>query len=70
MSTTGNRRLDAMLKVLIDSKLGGGAVVLDCYMGRCIREDVCHTITTRTATDSNTWVAEIYEEDSTSEHDA
>lgn len=24
MSTTGNRRLDAMLKALIDSKLGGG----------------------------------------------
>lgn len=61
MATTGNKRLDEMLKVLIHSKLGGKCV-LDCYMGRCIREDVCHTITTRTATDSNTWVAEIYEQ--------
>lgn len=25
MSTTGNKRLDAMLKALIDSKIGGGA---------------------------------------------
>lgn len=62
MVTTGNSRLDDMLKVLIG---GGydGRVVLDCYMGRCIRENVCHTITTRTATDNNTWVCEIYEEE-------
>ena len=64
MATTGNRRLDDMLELLIRGGYNG-RVVLDCYMGRCIREDVCHTMTTRTATDSNTWVAEIYEEDNT-----
>ena len=57
-----------MIKALIYSRIGVGRVVLDCYMGRCIREDVCHTITTRIATDNNTWVAEIYEEDSTDKH--
>lgn len=60
MATTGNKRLDAMIGVLVGGKYEG-RVVHDCYMGRCIREDVCHTITTRTATDSNTWVCEIYE---------
>lgn len=33
MATTGNRRLDAMLKVLIDSKLGGGCRCLGLLYG-------------------------------------
>lgn len=41
--------------------LGGGCYLLDCYMGRQIRTEYSHTITTRTATDSNTFVMEIYE---------
>ena len=61
MNTTGNKRLDAMLALVVETGRGG-QFVLDCYMGRCIREDVCHTITTRTATDSNTWVCEVYED--------
>lgn len=63
MATTGNKRLDAMIGVLVAGDYGS-RVVLDCYMGRCIREDICHTITTRTATDANTWVCEIYEDNS------
>lgn len=38
-----------------------GKYLLDCYMGRCIREDVSHTITARTATDNNTWVMIVSE---------
>ena len=36
--------------------------MLDCYMGRTIRENYSHAITTRTATDNNTFVMEVYED--------
>ena len=66
--TTGNKRFDIMIVELINSGKEGRAV-LDCYMGRCIREEICHTITTRTTIDNNTWVAEIYETDRTDKRD-
>ena len=56
-----NKRLEYMLGVFAKSGLGVGIYLLDCYMGRCIREDVSHTITTRTAEDSNTFVMEVEE---------
>lgn len=43
--------------------IGGGLYLLDCYMGRTIRQDYSHAITTRTATDSNTFVMIVYEEE-------
>lgn len=62
--TTGNKRLDLMMKQVIESQLGGGKYLLDCYMGKTVRTEYSHTITTRTATDSNTFVLEIYDEPS------
>ncbi len=56
-----NKRLEYMLGVFSRSGLGMGRYLLDCYMGRCIRSDVSHTITTRTAEDSNTFVMEVEE---------
>lgn len=50
-----------MLGVFAKSGLGKGRYLLDCYMGRMIRQDVSHTITTRTAEDSNTFVMEVDE---------
>lgn len=50
-----------MLAKAVSQGLGGGRYILDCYMGRCIRKDYSHAITTRTATDANTFVLEIYE---------
>lgn len=55
-----NIRLEKMLEVATKSDLESGLYILDCYMGRTIRKDYCHAITTRTATDSNTFVMEIY----------
>ena len=59
-----NKRLGDMMVKAVSMDLKGGLYLLDCFMGRCIREDVSHTITTRTAEDKNTWVLEIDEEDS------
>ena len=57
-----NKRLEWMLgEVLPKSGLGQGRYLLDLYMGRTIRSDVSHTITTRTAEDNNTYVMEIWE---------
>ena len=56
-----NIRLEAMLRDAAGSGLGGGVYLLDCYMGRQIRTEYSHAITTRTATDSNTFVMEVYE---------
>lgn len=57
-----NKRLDAMLAKAIIGMPPPGKYLLDCYMGRCIRENISHTITARTATDSNTWVLIVSEE--------
>ena len=56
-----NKRLEHMLHVFAESGLGEGRDLLDCYMGRMIRSEVSHTITTRTAEDSNTFVMEVEE---------
>ena len=56
-----NKRLEEMLSRVVGMGLAGGYYLLDCYMGRCVREDFSHTITTRTATDNNTFVMVIYE---------
>lgn len=58
-----NKRLEMMLKMAVESHIGGGLYLLDCYMGRTIRQDYSHAITTRTATDNNTFVMIVYEED-------
>lgn len=51
-----NKRLEDMLRIAVMSDIRGGQYLLDCYMGRCIRKDFSHAITTRTATDNNTFV--------------
>ena len=56
-----NKRLEFMVEKAIRSGLGGGIYLLDCYMGKQIRTEFSHTITTRTAQDNNTFVMEIYE---------
>lgn len=60
--STGIARLDPILKMAYDSGKVG-IFLLDCFMGRCIRTEYSHAITTRTATDDNTFVLEIYEAD-------
>ena len=50
-----------MLRKAVKAHIGGGKYLLDCYMGRTIRTEYSHTITARTATDSNTFVLEITE---------
>lgn len=59
---TINKRLGQMLAVAVSSPPPPGLYILDCYMGRQIRSDYSHAITTRTAEDSNTFVLEIYED--------
>ena len=56
-----NKRLEQMLARVAGMGLCGGIYMLDCYMGRCVRSEFSHTITTRTATDNNTFVMMIYE---------
>lgn len=56
-----NIRLEAMLREAVGSGIGGGVYLLDCFMGRQIRTEYSHAITTRTATDSNTFVMEVYD---------
>jgi len=51
-----------MLKRVIDEQIGSGLYILDCFMGKQIRANYSHAITTRTATDDNTFVLEIYED--------
>lgn len=58
---TINLRLGQMLSVAVSCPPPSGLYVLDCYMGRQIRSEYSHAITTRTAEDANTWVMEIYE---------
>lgn len=54
-----------MMAVVVKSDIRGGRYLLDCYMGRTIRSAFSHAITTRTATDNNTFVLEIDEEQET-----
>lgn len=56
-----NKRLEQILTRVVGMGLCGGIYMLDCYMGRCVRSEFSHTITTRTATDNNTFVMMIYE---------
>ena len=51
-----------MLEIAVKTNIRGGRYLLDCYMGRTIREKYSHAITTRTATDNNTFVMEVYED--------
>ena len=56
-----NKRLEMMLSEVVAEGLGDGIYILDCFMGRQVRTDYSHAITTRTATDSNTFVMQINE---------
>ena len=53
-----------MVRLAYDSRIGDGIYVIDAYMGRTIRTEYLHTFTTRTATDNNTFVLYVHEEDS------
>ena len=57
-----NKRLGDILKRVVGTPPHHGLYILDCYMGRQIRHDYCHAITTRTAEDANTFVMGIYED--------
>lgn len=60
-SSLNNIRLEDMLEQVVGMGLCGGIYILDCYMGRTVRSEYSHAITTRTATDNNTFVMMIYE---------
>lgn len=57
-----NKRLGYILDRVIHRPPPHGSYILDCYMGRQIRSDYSHAITTRTAEDANTFVMSIYED--------
>lgn len=57
-----NKRLGDILVRVACSPPPHGLYILDCYMGRQIRHDYSHAITTRTAEDANTFVMGIYED--------
>ena len=54
-----------MMRTIIRSDIRGGQYLLDCYMGRTVRQDYSHAITTRTATDNNTFVLYVIEDPNT-----
>lgn len=56
-----NKRLEDMLRKIVPSGIPEGLYLLDCFMGRTIRQDYSHAITTRTATDNNTFVMIVME---------
>lgn len=58
-----------MMVKAVEADLRGGVYLLDCYMGQTIRTEFSHTITTRTPTDNNTFVLEVYESDPIPRHD-
>lgn len=60
-----NKRLELMMRTIIRSDIRGGQYLLDCYMGRTVRRDYSHAITTRTATDNNTFVLYVIEDPNT-----
>ena len=61
-----NKRLEIMLAKAHNDGINAGIYLLDCYMGRQIRTEYSHAITTRTATDNNTFVMVVYDEHSDS----
>jgi len=60
-TTLKNIRLEAMLREVVGNGIGEGIYLLDCFMGRQIRTEYSHAITTRTATVCNTFVMEVYD---------
>lgn len=56
--------MDEMLEVAVKSHIGGGQFLLDCYMGKKIRTEYTNAITTRVSASNDTFVLEVYEEDS------
>lgn len=58
-NSTGIVRLDEMIDVAIKAAVPMGLYLLDCYMGKKVRSEYSHAITTRTATDDNTFVMEV-----------
>lgn len=66
-TTTGNRRLDDMIRKAVDMGIGGGIYWLDCYNQQIV-SDIGRTIKARIG-DSNTFLMEVYEETDTDKHD-
>lgn len=69
MSTTGNRRLDAVLRKAVEMDLGGGQYLLDGYNNDVLCKGISFAITTRTFGDNNHFLMEVYEETDTDKHD-
>lgn len=61
MSSINKRLGDILMRVAV-APPRRGLYILDCYMGRQIRHDYSHAITTRTAEDANTFVMAVYED--------
>lgn len=57
---TVNKRLGLMLKKVVNSKIGGGQYLLDCY-NLIVLKDIACTITTRVNQSSDKFIMEIYE---------
>lgn len=58
-----NKRLKITLGKAVKENLSG-VYILDCYNNTVVKNGVHPTITTRTSASNNTFLLEIYEEDS------
>ena len=65
---TVNKRRGLMLKKVVNSKIGGGQYLLDCY-NLIILKDIACTITTRVNQSSDKFIMDVYEQDSDSRQD-
>lgn len=62
MSSTGNRRLDAVIVKALNADWGGqDMLILDGYNGNVITSGVVYAITTRTFGDNNHFLIEKYD---------
>lgn len=59
-----NKRLEITLGKAIRENLSGGVYILDCYNNAVVKNGVHPTITARTSASNNTFLLDIYEEDS------
>lgn len=60
-TTTGNKRLDATFRRAVETNIGGGYWLMDCY-NNAIHRDIACAVTTRVNAASDKYVLEVYEE--------
>lgn len=59
--STGNKRLDAIIRKALAKRIGGGIILLDAYNQQLLEDGVSFAITTRTFGDNNHFLMEVEE---------